>query len=577
MRNQTKIFLLIVTFFCFLLESKAQNISVENDSTVEYYIQNILLGQGINTSNIQFNGGAANVVNEQVGLFRDDSSYTGLDFGLILGSGDVTLAEQSNTSGGASAGGSGSIGSDPDLQSITPNTIWDECVIEFDFVPSGNVLSFNYKFASEEYDEYVCGSVNDAFGFFLTGANPSGGDYGNQNVALVPNPNDPTQYTNTPVSINTVNNGTSGSGSTTNCDNIDPNWTSYSIFYESNTTNAYQYDGGTVVLNITIPVICDSTYHIKLAIGDGGDGLWDSGVFLEGNSFSAAGGVEVASGISGGDQILYEGCNNAFFTFTRTEAPDDYTLYFDVVGSAENGVDYEEVQDSVVLGVGVLSDTLYINPIEDFVDESTETIVVQIVFPGCNGNDTLNAELELNDYDPIIVSIPDSSNICTAFGEEVELEAIATGGLGTKTYEWSSGETDSIITVAPGTTTIYFVEVNDICDQSVRSNEGKVWVQCPIEGTNVFTPNNDGNNDFFIPENTDQYGTVRLEIFNRWGTLVYLSENYENDWNGTHYKTGKPLADGVYYYIVTPASIKYEYDEKEKRQYQISGYVHIMH
>lgn len=556
---------------------RAQTITVDNENTVEYYIQNVLLGAGINASNIEFNGGPANIINEQVGSFTDSDSATGLGFGLILGSGNVDLAAQGNTGGSNNLGGPGVLGSDADLQSITPNPIYDECVVEFDFVPSGNILSFNYKFASEEYDEFVCGTVNDAFGFFLTGANPDGGSYNSQNFALVPDPNNPDQFTNTPVSINTVNNGTPGGGSTFYCDNIDPNWTSYSVFYESNTTSAYEYDAGTIVLNIVIPVVCDSTYHIKLAIGDGGDILYDSGVFLEGNSFSAIGGLDVASGITGGDQILYEGCNNAYFTFSRDDADDDYTLYFDVVGTAENGVDFEEVQDSIVLSTGVFADTLFINPIEDFMQESMETIVVEIIFPGCNGNDTLNATLELNDYDPIIVSIPDSLNICTAFGEEAELEAIATGGLGTKTFEWSTGETDSIITVTPSETTVYYVEVNDICAQSVRSNEGTVYVQCPIEGTNIFTPNNDGNNDFFIPENADQYGVVRLEVFNRWGTLVYLSENYGNDWNGTHYKTGKELADGVYYYIVTPASIKYEYDEKEKRQYQISGYVHVMH
>ena len=66
------------------------------------------------------------------------------------------------------------MGSDFDLQSITSNQIYDECVIEFDFVPEGDSISFNYVFVSEEYPEYVCASFNDAFGFFLTGPNPNG-------------------------------------------------------------------------------------------------------------------------------------------------------------------------------------------------------------------------------------------------------------------------------------------------------------------------------------------------------------------------------------------------------------------
>ena len=84
------------------------------------------------------------------------------------------------------------------------------------------------------------------------------------------------------MSINTVNPGVAGtSGSAPNCDAIDPNWATYSMFYTSNTTNTYEYDGRTVVLTATAAVTCGEQYHIKLAIGDGGDAIFDSGVFLE--------------------------------------------------------------------------------------------------------------------------------------------------------------------------------------------------------------------------------------------------------------------------------------------------------
>ena len=61
--------------------------------------------------------------------------------------------------------------------------------------------SFNYVFASEEYLEYV-GSINDAFGFFLSGPNPAGGNYVNVNLAIVPG------TANTPVTIDNVNDAT---------------------------------------------------------------------------------------------------------------------------------------------------------------------------------------------------------------------------------------------------------------------------------------------------------------------------------------------------------------------------------
>ena len=207
-----------------------------NNSTVEQYVQNILIGSGVSVSNIQFNGGSSNITNEQLGSFQDNNGLTtGLNSGFIMGSGNVQLAGQSNTSNGATLGGSGLMGSDFDLQSITSNQIYDECVIEFDFIPEGDSISFNYVFVSEEYPEYVCASYNDAFGFFLTGPNPNGPNYNAENIALIPNPNNPSTYTNTPVAINTVNPGLAGMfGSSSTCAAIDPNWASYNVYYANN-------------------------------------------------------------------------------------------------------------------------------------------------------------------------------------------------------------------------------------------------------------------------------------------------------------------------------------------------------
>ncbi|MBI3239202.1 MAG: choice-of-anchor L domain-containing protein [Flavobacteriia bacterium] len=263
--------------------------TVTNNLTVEQYVQNVLLGGGVTVSNIQFNGGAATIVSESVGEFNAPVGNFGLTNGLILGSGDVQLAAQANLGGGSSLGGSGTQGVDTDLQSITPNQIFDEAVIEFDFVPAGNLISFRYVFASEEYPEYVCGSVNDAFGFFLTGTNPAGGTYNAANIALIPDPANPGSFTTTAVSINSVNPGVSGfAGDPSNCDAIYPNWATYSIFYAGdNVTTNYEYDGNTVVLVAQASVVCGQTYHIKLAIGDAGDNVFDSGVFLEGGSFAS--------------------------------------------------------------------------------------------------------------------------------------------------------------------------------------------------------------------------------------------------------------------------------------------------
>ena len=63
-----------------------------------------------------------------------------------------------------------------------------------------------------------------------------------------------------------------------------------------------------------------------------------------------------------------------------------------------------------------------------------------------------------------------------------------------------------------------------------------------------FSPNGDGINDYFVIKGADQYD-VTLMIFDRWGSKVYESSHYKNDWNGTS-KSGEKLPDGTYYYIV---------------------------
>ena len=102
---------------------------------------------------------------------------------------------------------------------------------------------------------------NDVFGFFVSGPNPAGGNYTNYNVARIPG-------TAVPVTIDNVNSG------------------SYSSYYVNNGTGlTVVYDGFTTVLTAWCLVTPCNQYHIKIAIGDAGDGAYDSGVFLEENSF----------------------------------------------------------------------------------------------------------------------------------------------------------------------------------------------------------------------------------------------------------------------------------------------------
>lgn len=73
-----------------------------------------------------------------------------------------------------------------------------------------------------------------------------------------------------------------------------------------------------------------------------------------------------------------------------------------------------------------------------------------------------------------------------------------------------------------------------------------------VEVPNVITPNGDGLNDAFKIKNIETWSSNRsVKIFNRWGKMVYQTSTYsnQNPWLGKD-KSGKALADGVYFYVI---------------------------
>jgi gliding motility-associated-like protein len=81
---------------------------------------------------------------------------------------------------------------------------------------------------------------------------------------------------------------------------------------------------------------------------------------------------------------------------------------------------------------------------------------------------------------------------------------------------------------------------------------------------NVFTPNGDGINDKWVIQYLESYPGAVVEIFNRYGSLVFRSVGYTKPWDGTF--NGKEMPAGTYYYIINP---------KNGRK-QISGFVDIV-
>jgi gliding motility-associated-like protein len=112
-----------------------------------------------------------------------------------------------------------------------------------------------------------------------------------------------------------------------------------------------------------------------------------------------------------------------------------------------------------------------------------------------------------------------------------------------------------------------YVNVNDDCIVLPCSTEGTIKI------SKVVTANDDGFNDTFTISDVASCGfTAEVQIFNRWGKIVYQSTNYLNDWKGYHDNSGltlntnNKLPAGTYYYIVKIIGSGYK---------PITGYIYL--
>lgn len=441
--------------------------------TAQQVVTEILVGEGVQISNITFTGDL-----DQIGSFDAANSNILIPSGLIMASGSCNLAVGPNNSGSQTLGGGNFGVSDPDLDALSTFNTNDAAVLEFDFIPTGDSIRFNYSFGSEEYNEYVCGTVNDAFGFFLSGPGINGPFSNNAiNLAIIPGTN------GVPVTINSVNNGNVGSnGSAPNCNQVDPNWTQNTAFYVDNANNtaatATQLDGFTVVLTAEAQVQCGETYHIKIAIADAGDSAFDSAVFIEGGSFSSnAFDIVASASISGnqiflGDTTVVESCNDAVFTIVRPNATLEETLELTITGTAINGTDYEFIDAQVVLGVGVTSYDVPLNVIADGITEGPETVTIAYEYINLCGDTVFrSATLVILDPDPVTLDYDTPVGICN--GQAV-LGVEAVSGFGPFTYQWTGGLTPTQPTNTVNTTTAgqLTVVVTDVCGNTAEATVG---------------------------------------------------------------------------------------------------------
>lgn len=226
-----------------------------------------LVGPGVTVSNVVYTGAA-----DAKGAFSfADPTVVGVASGVILSSGNAHDVVGPNTSDSFSTDWQGA--GDTQLDTLSGYPTRDAAVLEFDFVPAANQVSFQYAFASEEYSEWVNTQFNDVFQFAVNG----------ENCATVRQVAGDATSPFVPVAINNINDSNP-------VQTPAPTAMRPDLFRANDYTGApssaidLEADGITSVMSCQSAVTPGVTNHMRLAIADASDGIYDSNVFIEAGS-----------------------------------------------------------------------------------------------------------------------------------------------------------------------------------------------------------------------------------------------------------------------------------------------------
>lgn len=293
--------------------SFAQQISInptpepEDGYTAEYLVNEILIeGDCAQVDNITSPLNSSNTLSfDSFGYFQANGSDFPFEDGIVLATNNITTIPNGPIGGGAWPG-------DDDLLALTPDPPFGDpdnnnaTVLEFDFVPFVDEISFNYLMASNEYTGGFPCNYEDIFAFIISGPYDADGnlitdqfdpdtpgvfasaypynldgnpntpdeiiDLGGLNIATLPGTNILATVTNI-HNLTTCGVGTSGEFAAAQ-------------FFDTNNPASNDYNGQTVPLTASTEVIPGQIYKIKLAIGDSRDTAFNSAVFIEGESFT---------------------------------------------------------------------------------------------------------------------------------------------------------------------------------------------------------------------------------------------------------------------------------------------------
>jgi hypothetical protein len=223
-----------------------------NESASAIAMANEIFGAGATVVGASYSGWS-----QSSGIFSNGDTIspgvTPSDTGVILSTGRASdfanPGSQSNVRSNTSTNTPG-VNNDPQFNALAGASTYDASILTVDFIPTGNVMSFQFIYASEEYPEYVNTTFNDTVGVWVNGVH-------------------------VPVAV--------GSG-TSNISNVNQN--NNINLYNDNTSDQFntEMDGFTVTMTLTIPVNPGVVNTLRIGIADVADANYDSNLLIAGDS-----------------------------------------------------------------------------------------------------------------------------------------------------------------------------------------------------------------------------------------------------------------------------------------------------
>ncbi len=263
--------------------------------------------------------------------------------------------------------------------------------------------------------------------------------------------------------------------------------------------------------------------------------------------------MDVSLAISDTTICTDEGAANPDILYTASFAPEnlDYTFTWTVDGEELDG-------DSSSIYLSVDNHTISVTMVTDEFCV-TDNSITRNATAAVHNNPTAVIDIDYDNLDYLegegsYVEYDDDSVVFNGITKGLNVPFDGNQSVGASTYLWSSAEDmvlfdneDSVYTFAPiegEEQYIYLSVANDHCSDM---DSLKLIINYTIRLFDGFSPNGDGINDVYEFDNKEYFPNLKLEIYNRWGSLLYTQEAGDPFWDGTN--NGESLPMATYYYI----------------------------